>query len=223
MIALNIIKKVFVRFYDNLFKMAILNLIWFSLLILPFLLSLVMRNPYIIMIGTLYLVIIAGPVTLSAMSFIDNTLDHGYSKFKDFFNGIKENFKRGLLAFLFSFTVYLILVVDIVFFLQGSASIFLQILTIFFFYIFIVFTIMQVYYWGLLTIQKDVGLWTIIKRSLILVMDNIVPSILIFLFLLIIVILHIVVPFLIPLFLLALISLTSIIMTRKILEKYAAE
>ncbi|MFP4662292.1 MAG: hypothetical protein ACLFPF_08875 [Halanaerobiales bacterium] len=175
------------------------------------------------MFGVIYLIIIAGPVTLSAMSFVDSTLDHGYSKLGTFFTGIKENFKRGVLAFLFSFIVYLVLILDIVFFLQGADSIIMQILAIFFFYLIIVFTIMQVYYWGLLTIQKEVGLWMIIKRSIILVMDNIILSILIFIFLIILLILHTVIPFIIPLSLFSLLSLTSIIMTANILEKYTVE
>ncbi len=218
MLVIKVIKESFIKYYDELFKYVLLNLVWFSLLMVPFLL--VYINEVFVFVAAIYLIIIAGPTILSGMNYIYSTFNRGEPTIKSFFRGIKENFKRGLLSFLFSLVVYAIFILDIVFFLQNSQNYIMMIVAIFFFYLFILFSMMQIYYWSLLTIQAETGFWLQVKRAFLLVLDNIISSVLIFIVVVIIFILNVGLAFLTPFFLFTLISLISIIMTRNILEKY---
>ncbi len=221
LLAIKVLKDSFIKYYDELFKYVMLNIIWFSLFMVPFLL--VYLNEVFIIIGVLSLIVFAGPIILSGMNYIYKTFDREETTIKGFFRGIKDNFKRGILSFLFSVVIYAIFILDIIFFLQNSQNYIMMIIAILFLYLFIFFSMMQIYYWGLLTIQPETGLWQIVKRSFLLVLDNILPTILIFISLVILFVLNIVLAFLTPFFLFTLISLIIIIMTRNILEKYEAK
>ncbi len=218
MLVIKVIKESFIKYYDELFKYVLLNLVWFSLFMLPFLL--VYINDVFIIVATLNLIIIAGPTILSGMNYIYKTFDREEATIKSFFRGIKDNFKRGLLSFLFSLVIYAVFILDIIFFLQNSQNYIMMIIAIFFFYLFILFSMMQIYYWSLLIIQPETGFWQLVKRSFLLVLDNILSSILIFIVVVILIVLNIGLAFLTPFFLFTLISLVIIIMTRNILEKY---
>lgn len=218
MLVIKIIKESFIKYYDELFKYVLLNIVWFSLYMLPFLL--VYINEVFVFVAALYLIIIAGPTILSGMNYINRTFNRDEATIKGFLRGVKGNFKRGILSFLFSGVIYAIFILDIIFFLQNSQNYIMMIIAILFFYLFIFFSMMQIYYWGLLTIQPETGLWQIVKRSFLLVLDNILPTILIFILLIVLFVLNIGLAFLTPFFLFTLISLVVIIMTRNILEKY---
>lgn len=223
MLALGIIKESIIKFYDELFKFVIVNILWFSILILPFLFLYISTANIVFIILILYLLIIAGPLMMSGLSYIDNSLNRFGSDIKDFFIGIKENFKRGIQGFLFTFFAYFLIIIDLIFFLQRSENYLMMIISMLFFYMLIIFSMMQIYFWGLLTIRKDVGFLQIVKQSFALVLDNIFPTILVFLFLVIIFILNLVLAIIMPFFFFMLTALVFVITSKTILKKYETE
>lgn len=217
--AIKVIKESFIKFYDDLFKYVLLNIVWFGLFIIPFLLTYIHSSLFFV--GIVYLIVFAGPIIISGMENINMNLEREENSIKMFLRGIKLNFKKGIKSFIFTAFIYAVLVLDLVFFVQRSQdNYFMMIIAIFFFYMFILFSIMQIYYWGLLIVQKDLGFWELIKRSFLLVIDNILPSIIMFILLVIVLALNIVLTFIAPFFIFTLVSLISLIMTKRILEKY---
>lgn len=220
LLAIKVIKESFINLYDQVFKYIMISLSCMILFTLPSLLVYFGNSIYILIIGIIYLLVFAGPIILSGMNYIYKTIEREYLTIKDFFLGIKTNFKRGIISFLFPAAVYFILIMDIIFFSQRSENYLMLLISIFFFYLFIFFSIMQIYYWGLLTLEKDEDLRIIIKRSFLLTIDNIFPSLLIFIMLIIILVLNVVLAFIAPLFLFSLVSIIVILMTSNILKKY---
>lgn len=220
MSALRIIKESFIKFYDGLFKYIFLNIFWFSLLILPFYLEYIISAAIIRYIGMVYLLILSGPLILSGFQLINNSLNREDTGIKEFLLSVPTNFKRGFRAFLFTVIGFALITFDFIFFAQSSENLLMMIVRMIFFYLFIVFSMLQIYYWSLLTIQRDTGILKIIKKSFFLVLDNLWVTVLIFLFMIIVFIIALYMPFIIPVFMLVLIALVFLLTTRTILKKY---
>ena len=110
-----------------------------------------------------------------------------YIKYNDFsikkyFIYVKDNFKRGLLGFLLTFFIYLLLFIDLVFFLRkGTNSLFMLILAVLVLYILIFFSMMQCYFWGFLALDTDKKIRHVVKNSFLVTIDNVIFSFLWFL------------------------------------------
>ena len=154
MSALRIIKESFIKLYDGLFKYIFLNIFWFSLLILPFYLEYIISSPIIRYIGMVYLLLLSGPLILSGFQLINNSLNREDNGVKEFLLSIPTNFKRGFGAFLFTVIGFALITFDFIFFAQSSENLLMMIVRMIFFYLFIVFSMLQIYYWSLLTIQR---------------------------------------------------------------------
>lgn len=220
LLALRVIKDSFVQLYENLFKFIIINIIWFGILTIPAYILYFVPNNTVFILGIVYILIIGGPLLLSGLDNITKVLNRGDPGILGFFKGIKTNFKRGFLAFLFTILVYIILGLDILFFLQRSNSWLFLIIGVFTFYIFFIFTMMQIYYWGLLNRNKEEKIRTIIKKSFVLTVDNVIQNLLLLILMLIITILNVVIAIILPILFLSLISLIIITGTNYTLERY---
>lgn len=218
--ALRIIKESFIKLYDELFKLIFLNIFWFSLLILPFYLEYIIRSVVIRYIGMIYIMLVSGPLLLSGFQLINDSLNNIDTGIKEFFLSIPANFKRGLGAFLLTAFGFALIIIDFIFFAYNSENFLMMIVGIFFLYLFVLFSMMQIYYWGLLTIQRDKGILKTVKNSFFLVLDNLWVTLLIFIFMIIMFIISLYMPFIIPAFMLVLIALAFLITTRTILKKY---
>ncbi|MFW6035159.1 MAG: DUF624 domain-containing protein [Halothermotrichaceae bacterium] len=175
MILLNVIKDTFVQLYEYLFRIVFLSLIMF-ILIIPLLLSYPVS--WITLAAIPYILIISGPVLLSAIKMIWGLQNRESFSFKKFFRGIKRYFKRGVLAFLFTTVIYVVLVFDLwYFFSKSGGNIIFLIIALLMFYVFVFFSLMQLYFWPLLVMQEEESLRTIIKRSFLLTFDNIIFAI----------------------------------------------
>lgn len=167
-----VIKRSFKQFYEHLFLLVLVNIIWFVLVSLSIFVGYagLVANWIFPMLIPL---ILMGPLCLSGLNFSWKAYKTRGVNFKYIFTGIKKYFKRGLLAFLFSIIVYLILMVDFYFFFQrGTDSLLMVIISVIFMYLIIFFSMFQLFFWGLLTIQQGENIKKIIKRSFLLVLHN---------------------------------------------------
>ncbi|MEJ6950281.1 YesL family protein [Natronospora cellulosivora (SeqCode)] len=221
MLAFRIIKDTFIKFYDKLFKLILLNLILITALVIPLYILYQVDNVVVLIISTLYIFVLIGPMSLSALNYIKDALDYTEdTTIKDFLRGIKENFSRGFFAFLFTLIVYIILSFDVFFFWTRADNIFMFFVAIIFLYLFICFTFMQIYFWGLLSIREKDSIRLCIKNSFIVAIDNLFSTFFLLVFMLIFVSLCFVLPVMVPFFLLSTVFLIFIIATDYTMEKY---
>lgn len=217
--AINIIKEIFIKFYEYLFQLVTINLFSFLILLLPFSLLGISSVYFVLFLSIFISAILAGPVILSGMDYINKTFNREDTSIKGFFIGIKDNFLKGLTTFLFTIVTYLVILLDIYFFMQRSDNFLMMVIGIMFFYILIFFSLFQFYFWPL-RVMKELRFFDAVKQAFLLVMDNFLVTFLLFIFILIIIIISLYVPFIMPFFFITFLSLTSVILTRTILEKY---
>lgn len=167
--------------YDKLFKFAILNIIWFLLSILVVFIGysgLIIRFYYLLIVPIIFL----GPFFMGGLMSGINYIKYNDFSIKQYFVYIKDNFKRGLLGFLLTFFIYLLLIADLIFFLQkGTNSLFMLVLAVLVLYILIFFSMMQCYFWGFLALDRQKKIRHVLKNSFLVTIDNIIFSFLWFL------------------------------------------
>jgi uncharacterized membrane protein YesL len=148
-------------------------------------------------------------------------MEEGRIAFKSIFSYFKNEFWRGFLAFLFSLILYIIFAVDLRFFLiRGQDNIWLLAFAFLFAYFLIYFTIYQIYFWGLLIIQKESSFKEILKNALVLSLDNIIFSLLLFLVVFVLTAILTVIGIGLPAGFIGIIGLLIIHSTKAILAKY---
>lgn len=167
--------------YDKLFKFAILNIIWFMLstgvVFIGY--SGLLNGFYPLLIVPL---IFLGPFFMAGLMIGIDYINFDDFSIKSYFIYIKENFKRGLLGFLFTFFIYALLILDLIFFLRkGTDNLFMLILAVLVLYIIIFFSMMQCFFWGFLAMDRQKKIRYIIKNSFLVVVDNVIFSFLWFL------------------------------------------
>ncbi len=167
--------------YNKLFKFAILNIIWFMLSTFVVFIgySSLLNGFYPLLIVPL---VFLGPFFMAGLMVGIDYINYDDFSIKSYFIYIKDNFKRGLLGFLFNFFIYVLLILDLIFFLRkGADSLIMLILAVLVLYIILFFSMMQCFFWGFLAIDKQKRIRYIIKNSFLVVIDNIVFSLLWFL------------------------------------------
>lgn len=167
--------------YDKLFKFAILNIIWFMLSTVVVFIgySSLLNGFYPLLIVPL---IFLGPLFMAGLMVGIDYINFDDFSIKSYFIYIKENFKRGLLGFLFTFFIYALLILDLIFFLRkGTDNLFMLILAVLVLYIIIFFSMMQCFFWGFLAMDRQKKIRYIIKNSFLVVVDNVIFSFLWFL------------------------------------------
>lgn len=217
-----LIKKVFSCFYDNLFFLIFFNILWF-VLVFP-LLFLALQG---LMLGFLLLLlslIPVGPLFLSGLTVLDNLAAGEQARFRDLFLNLKKSFFPGLIGFIYSLIVYLILIVDIYFFYTRIEQSYLMIpLAVIIFYLIIFFSMSQLYFWGLNVRERGISLWQKIKKSLLLVLDNMLASFLWLMFAISFTALLLVILPGIPILFFGLIGLTIMFGNRMIMQQYSED
>jgi len=217
--AINIIKEIFIKFYEYLFQLVTINLFSFLILLLSFSLLAISSVYFVLFLSILISLTLAGPVILSGMDYINKILNREDVGIKGFLAGIKVNFLKGVSSFFFMLVTYLVILLDIYFFMQRSDNFLMMVIGIMFFYILIFFSLFQFYFWPL-RVVKDINFSDAVKQAFLLVMDNFLVTFLIFVFVLLIIILSFMLPFIMPFFFITFLSLTFSLLTRTILENY---
>ncbi len=214
------IKITFKQFYFNAFQLVIINLIWSFItgFLILFGLSGLQTGLWFLMIFPL---ILAGPFFMSMLAIAVKAYKDQDIKILESFKGIKKYFKRGLKSFLFFLIFYILFIINIEFFLyMGLENIFVFVFFVINIFIGICFTIMQMYFWGLLILNKNEGIYLSFKRAFVLFFDNLFYSILWFLFLsILLLIAYNLIAGAIPV-LITLVSIYIITGNRLILEEY---
>ena len=198
MLFVETVKKIFKRFYGNSFNLVLMNMLWsvFAGMMLVLTIGAIRSGVYIILIIPLFF---AGPLLLVGVYLGDMAFDEKMIRFRDLWKGFKKHFKRGLKGFVLPLIIYTILFIDFYFFFNISLdSILLTVLFFVILFITLVFSMMQLYYWGLLIIYPDLGILALVKRSFVLTFDNFMFTFLWFIFLIIILFIFYLVPALLP-------------------------
>jgi len=220
--AWKLIKQVFGCFYDNLFFLIFFNILWF-ILVFP-LLFLSFQGVVMGFLLLLLSLIPVGPLFLSGLKVLDQLAAGEKARFRDLFLNLKGSFLPGLTGFIYSLAVYLILIVDIYFFYNRIEQSYLMIpLAVIIFYLIIFFSMSQLYFWGLNVRETEKSLWQRIKKSLLLVLDNMLASFLWLMFVISFTALLLVILPGIPILFFGLIGLTIMIGNRMIMEQYKEE
>lgn len=180
-----IIKETFVEFYEYLFKMILLSLGWFILVVFPLMSVFSIEFLWGKIVLAVFSLLISGPVILAGLEFVDRLLSRDDPGIKDFFIGIRNYLKRGILAFFFTGIIYLILFFDIRYFTSNSENWLMLVIAIFMVYVTTFFSMMMIYFWGLLVKLKEEKFWQIFKYSFFLTMGNILVTGLLLLFIVI--------------------------------------
>ncbi len=222
MFAWKLIKQVFGCFYDNLFFLIFFNILWF-ILVFP-LLFLSFQGMVMGFLLLLLSLIPVGPLFLSGLKVLDRLAAGEKARFRDLFLNLKESFLPGLTGFIYSLAVYLILIVDIYFFYRRIEQSYLMIpLVVIIFYLIIFFSMSQLYFWGINVREAEKSLWQRIKKSLLLVLDNMLASFLWLMFVISFTALLLVILPGIPILFFGLIGLTIMIGNRMIMQQYTEE
>ena len=222
MFAWKLIKEVFSCFYDNLFFLIFFNILWF-VLVFP-LLFLSFQGLVMGFFLLLLTLIPVGPLFLSGLKVLDRLAAGEKARFRDLFLNLKKSFFPGLIGFIYSLIVYLILIVDIYFFYTRIEQSYLMIpLAVIIFYLIIFFSMSQLYFWGLNVREREKSLWQKIKKSLLLVLDNMLASFLWLMFVISFTALLLVILPGIPILFFGLIGLTLMIGNRMIMQQYSED
>ncbi|MGM0410158.1 MAG: hypothetical protein ACQEQF_05280 [Bacillota bacterium] len=156
------LKKSWNYFKKDFWRYILFNIFWF--LIVSFLFFAGLRSffngNYLILF---FLFIIAGPVLLIGLLFVDN-------KGKDFKGILKKVKKRAyssILTFVFSAAIYALLVYDLVFVINiiGDNKL-LFIFPVVILYIILIFNAFQIPFWGLLIRKNKISFFSHLKKSL---------------------------------------------------------
>lgn len=217
---LAVFKKSFLQFYENLFKLVFFNIVWFIIVTIPFFIGYIfLRSGWALPL--ILPLTLTGPVFMAGLQLINRLVLREEALIRDFFKDILKFFKKGFLSFIFSAVIYFIILMDILFFLErGKDSIFMLIISVIFLYLFIFFSMMQLFFWGLTTIRADLGMIKVIKQSFLLTLDNALFAFIYFICFVIIVVILFITGIGLPLLLLGLVGLFIINGTRYILKKY---
>ncbi len=214
-----LLKKVFRCFYDNMFFLIFFNILWF---IIIFPLAFISFQGILmgLILAALALIPI-GPLCLSGLKVLSCLVRGDKARFRDLFLNFKSSFLPGLAAFFYTVVIYVILIVDIVFFYNRIEQTYLMIpLAIIIFYLILFFSMSQLYFWGLTVDYLEFSFWERIKKSLLLVLDNFLESFLWLLFMVAFVTILIVILPSIPILFFGLTGLTIIVGNDMILQQY---
>lgn len=180
-----IIKDSFIDFYEHLFKLVLLSLGWFTLTVFPIMSVFSVNIVWLKMVLAVFSLVISGPIILSGLEFINRLFTRDDPGIKDFFTGIRNYLKRGIIAFLLTGVIYLILFFDIRYFSTSSDNWLMLVITIFMIYITTFFSMMMIHFWGLLVKMKKEKIWYVLKYSFFLTMENVLVTALLLLFIVI--------------------------------------
>ncbi len=172
MLIWTVVKNSAKSYYENLFRMLLLSLLWF----VPSFLLIVVGLGGILsawLLPAILPTIFLGPLFIALLESANQLKNNSDFSFKIFFIKFKTKFWRGLKAFLFSALIYIILIFDMRFFyLKGRDSLLYMVLAFLFVYLFIYFSIQQLYFWGLLILEPEQGISKTIKYSFVISLDN---------------------------------------------------
>mgnify|MGYP006274314617 CR=1 FL=1 len=184
---MEMIKRSFRQFYDHIFKLGGVSLLWF-LIVAPLsyvgVVGLFLKMPIPFLINLVFV----GPLTIGAFYMTNLVIKRREVTIKAFFKGFsdKKYFLKGMFSYWLSLFIAIVLGFDLIFFMNMTGV--FKYITGLWIYLIIFFVVSQFYFWSLLVETED-GIFKSFKKSLLLVLDNPLYSLVLFLaFLLIMVV-----------------------------------
>ena len=174
-----LIKKNFFDMWDNLFRVAILNLGFIASLAIPVFLPSLLESVPLLGMAVMLIGILWCLVYLSAASLcLKSVSDYGGFGFADFFNNLKIGWPLGLVAGLVVFIMYLLVTVVISFYLSMNSLIGLLLAAVIFWTLVVV--VLSFQYFFAVRNRLDTKISKIFRKCFIFFFDN--PGFSIFLF-----------------------------------------
>ncbi|HHT36037.1 MAG: DUF624 domain-containing protein [Candidatus Wallacebacter cryptica] len=206
--------------WDHFTTLIVLNLAWFFLWLLPmFINSITSDNLVWFLICVAASLFLLGPVTAAIQHLINQIIRHDELSVSEFIQAFKKYFWRSQGLVLIGIVTILLIVVNFTI-TSGSASFIMRVITGMWLYLALFWLLVAQFVFPFL-VQYDLGVWTIIKRSAMLVVDNLLVSLILLLVcgLLTFISLFLVIPFVILWF--TVISLMQNLIMVELLEKYS--
>jgi hypothetical protein len=166
-----LIKKTFFDLWDNLFRIALINLGFIASLAIPVFIPTLLESLPALGILTVLVGILWCFVYLSAAALSIKTIsDYGSFGFADFFRNLKTAWPTGLVMGLFVFVIWLLVTVAIPFYLNMS-SLFGLLLSAVIFWTLVV-GVLSLQFFFAVRARLDVKISRVIKKCFILFFDN---------------------------------------------------
>lgn len=180
MSAWQLVKKCFYDFYNHLFLMTIVSLIWFFPVAYLLFLGIggFLTKQLLPMIPAL---IFVGPLTIAAFAVCNQALKTGQGTLLDYFRGLKKYFLKGMVAYWLHAVILIVLFTDFFFFSRFGNKIVMYLSGIWL-YLVVFFLMSQIYFWSLL-VETDKRTLLCLKHSFLLTLDNLLFTSMIFLIL----------------------------------------
>lgn len=170
------------QIYDFLGITILISALWAVLGFAPlfFFVNVAALSPNLvtILIPIVLLIFWTVPLTSAAYSMTASLMDKDEVWMRDFFRRIGPYYKKSLGASAVAGTVLIILVIDVIYF-SGAESPFLRWLAVFWYYL-IAFWFFALQYLFPLIVQMQDGVWKTLKKAVLIAMDNVIVSVLLF-------------------------------------------
>ncbi len=221
MVFLDIVKAVFREFYSSLFFYIFLSFIWFLLSTPIIFLGL---NSLLGGVNLLFLLpaLLLGPIFLSGLKTVSCRTGEKGARLRQIFTELPGSFISGLVGIIYAGIFYAVFYVAFNFYLvRAENNFFMMVLAVLVLYFALVFTISQMYFWGLSALRPELSFWEKVKYSFLLFIDNLIQSFLWLMGLLGIVALLLIITPGLPVLFFSLTSLLIIVGTRKLSDPYS--
>lgn len=214
---LNALKKT----WEHMTMLVILNMAWFFLVFAPLFLDSLTKGPDLAnLICTGLSVLLFGPVSAATHCMISRVIGEGELSAGEFFKALKRFFWRSELLF-FAWLLILLIIVYAFTSTGNQDALLMRIINGICLYLALVWFLLFQYLFPFL-VQQDTSVWLVLKRSTILMFDNLLVSLMMLLLsgLLTFVSLMLAIPLVILWF--AMISLMQNYVTMELLKKYGS-
>ncbi|MDR1787007.1 MAG: hypothetical protein LBR16_00935 [Treponema sp.] len=166
-----LIRKNFYDLWDNLFRVALVNIGFIISLAVPLLLSYVFRNVPALSLAGLGIGVLWCFVYLSAAAqMVRRISDYGSFGFRDFFRGLKTAWSAGLFLGIFSILIIVVPAYGIVFYLLNFKWLGLFLAALIFWVLLI--TIVSLQFFFAIRYRLDAHLFKALKKCFIIYFDN---------------------------------------------------
>ncbi len=206
--------------WDHITTLILLNLIWFFLWLLPMFLNSVISDNFVFFLVCMGLsLLLLGPVTAGMQYLILRLIKNEEVTVGEFISGFKKYFWRSEIIVLLAIVVLLFIVFNFSFATEYNSG-WMRILSGIWLYLALFWLLIIQYIFPFL-VQQDISVWLAIKRSVLLIFDNLLASLMLLLFsgLITFASLYTVVPFIILWF--SMLSLMQNYIVLDLLKKYS--
>ena len=223
-----ILWRAIVDFYNELFPMVGMNLLWmlltvpFATIMFPIVAGLTQLPPELAFVPAMvFLVIAPSPASAGLHNYANQLVKEERVEFELFKLGLFRYWKRALVLMLIGFVGFGLLIGNVTFYLSMEHWL-IKALGVMFIYGLVVWASMQLYLMPLLVEQEDKSIRVLYRNAALLALDNILVSIVLLVILVLISALSVMIPLLVLLLSGTFVALVQHRATLTLLDKYRA-